>query len=108
MSIKCDTWIRRMATEHRMIEPFSEKQVRDGVISFGVSSYGYGWTAVYDPGSITIDTVLVVETMIYSVPQDKLLWGGVSETTNPKSGQQFMADLIKTAIKEMKKQKLIS
>ncbi len=41
MSIKCDTWIRRMATEHRMIEPFSEKQVRDGVISFGVSSYGY-------------------------------------------------------------------
>jgi dCTP deaminase len=41
MSIKCDSWIRRMAAEHRMIEPFSEKQVRDGVISFGVSSYGY-------------------------------------------------------------------
>jgi dCTP deaminase len=41
MSIKCDKWIRRMATERRMIEPFAEKQVRDGVISFGVSSYGY-------------------------------------------------------------------
>ena len=30
-----------MAVEHRMIEPFSDKQVRDGVISYGVSSYGY-------------------------------------------------------------------
>jgi len=41
MSIKADKWIRRMALEHRMIEPFSDKQVRDGVISYGVSSYGY-------------------------------------------------------------------
>ena len=41
MSIKSDRWIRRMATEHRMIEPFADRQVRDGVISYGVSSYGY-------------------------------------------------------------------
>jgi dCTP deaminase len=41
MSIKSDTWIRKMAREHRMIEPFSENQVRAGVISYGVSSYGY-------------------------------------------------------------------
>ena len=41
MSIKNDTWIRRMALEHRMIEPFVDDQMRDGVISYGVSSYGY-------------------------------------------------------------------
>ena len=41
MSIKADKWIRRMALEHRMIEPFSDKQVREGVISYGLSSYGY-------------------------------------------------------------------
>src|SRR5437899_1303429 len=41
MSIKSDRWIKRMATEHRMIEPFADGQVRAGVISFGVSSYGY-------------------------------------------------------------------
>jgi dCTP deaminase len=41
MSIKSDRWIRRMAREHAMIEPFAESQVRHGVISFGVSSYGY-------------------------------------------------------------------
>jgi len=41
MSIKPDTWITRMALEHRMIEPFVNDQVRAGVISYGVSSYGY-------------------------------------------------------------------
>jgi dCTP deaminase len=41
MSIKPDHWIRKMALEHKMIEPFVEKQVRNGVISYGVSSYGY-------------------------------------------------------------------
>jgi dCTP deaminase len=41
MSIKSDRWIRQMAVEHGMIEPFEEKQIRQGVISYGVSSYGY-------------------------------------------------------------------
>jgi dCTP deaminase len=41
MGVKSDRWIRRMALEHRMIEPFVERQVRDGVISYGLSSYGY-------------------------------------------------------------------
>jgi dCTP deaminase len=41
MSIKPDRWIKRMAREHRMIEPFVESQVRGSAISYGVSSYGY-------------------------------------------------------------------
>ena len=41
MSVLPDTWIRKMATEHGMITPFTEAQRRDGVISYGVSSYGY-------------------------------------------------------------------
>jgi dCTP deaminase len=41
MSIKSDRWIREMAREQGMIEPYEEKQVRQGVISYGVSSYGY-------------------------------------------------------------------
>ena len=41
MSIRSDRWIRRMAQEHRLIEPFEEGQVRKGVVSYGVSSYGY-------------------------------------------------------------------
>jgi len=41
MSVKPDRWIRKMCREHGMIEPFEEKQVRAGVISYGLSSYGY-------------------------------------------------------------------
>ncbi len=41
MSIRPDHWIRKMCKEHGMIEPYEEKQVREGVISYGLSSYGY-------------------------------------------------------------------
>jgi dCTP deaminase len=41
MSIKSDRWIRRMAREHDMIEPFVDGQIREGAISYGLSSYGY-------------------------------------------------------------------
>ena len=41
MSIRPDSWIRRMAQEHGMIEPFEDAQVRQGTISYGLSSYGY-------------------------------------------------------------------
>ena len=40
-SIEADKWIRTMALEHRMIEPFEDRQIREGVISYGLSSYGY-------------------------------------------------------------------
>jgi dCTP deaminase len=41
MAIMSDRWIRRMAEETDMIEPFENRQVRDGVISYGLSSFGY-------------------------------------------------------------------
>jgi dCTP deaminase len=41
MSIKSDRWIKKMALEHRMIEPFVDSQTSAGVVSYGVSSYGY-------------------------------------------------------------------
>jgi dCTP deaminase len=41
MAVKNDRWIRKMAQEHDMINPFADRQVREGVISYGLSSYGY-------------------------------------------------------------------
>ena len=41
MSVMHDGWIRRMAQETGMIEPFVDSQKRDGIISYGLSSYGY-------------------------------------------------------------------
>ncbi|HML95101.1 MAG TPA: dCTP deaminase [Thermodesulfobacteriota bacterium] len=41
MGVKSDGWIRKMAREHGMIEPFVDGQVREGAISYGLSAYGY-------------------------------------------------------------------
>jgi len=45
MPVKSDIWIRRMATEHGLIDPFEPRQIREAngqrVISYGTSSYGY-------------------------------------------------------------------
>ena len=41
MAIKPDKWIKKMALEEKMIDPFVESQVRENVISYGLSSYGY-------------------------------------------------------------------
>jgi hypothetical protein len=68
--------------------------------------YGYGWGAMYDPGSIRQDMVVAIETLIYSVPKNALLWAGSSETTNPKDSRKLLADLVKEAAKEMKKEGL--
>ena len=81
MTIKPDRWIRRMALEHRMIEPFVDTQVRDGVISYGVSSYGYDvrvadefkvltniHTTVIDPKKFDPRSFIDVKTDICVVP----------------------------------------
>jgi len=41
MGVKSDAWIRKMAQEHKIIDPFVDAQVQQGVISYGLSSYGY-------------------------------------------------------------------
>src|SRR5262245_39303323 len=64
MSIKPDSWIRRMAESHGMIEPFSAAQVAAGTISYGLSSYGY-------------DLRLAEEFKIFTPPH--------GQTINPKA-----------------------
>lgn len=56
MGVKSDSWIRTMALERKMIEPFEEKQIRTG-ISYGLSSYGYDFRIdrkfkIYDPANL--------------------------------------------------------
>lgn len=45
--------------------------------------YGYGWGQAYSPGYLQTDTLVSVETLVYSLVQDKLLWAGTSTTENP-------------------------
>jgi dCTP deaminase len=61
MGVKPDRWIRRMALEHRMIEPFAEEQRRDGVVSYGLSSYGYDFRVADEFRVFTGDAGSVVD-----------------------------------------------
>jgi len=66
--------------------------------------YPYGWTTVYVAGPPRIDTVIVVESLIYKVSTGKLVWGGVAEATNPDSLQALVADIVKEAAEKIRKQ----
>ena len=85
MSIKSDLWIRRMAKQHKMIEPFEAGQVRhkDGekLISYGTSSYGYDVrcstefkvftninSATVDPKAFAHDSFIDVENNVCVIP----------------------------------------
>jgi len=69
--------------------------------------WDYGWGMVGSPGYLQTDTIVSVETLVYSVKQDKLLWGGVSETTDPQHLDGMIAEIVKAAGKEMRKAGLV-
>jgi hypothetical protein len=69
--------------------------------------YGYGWGAMWDPGSVREDTILVIETLVFGVSDNKLLWAGASETTNPKNLQKVVEDLVEATVKQMRKEGLV-
>lgn len=77
---------------------------------YGFGPYwGYGWRTVYDPGYLTTDTVVSVETLVYSLqPQDKLLWASTSRTTNPSGLDALVNDVADATAKEMVKQGLLT
>jgi hypothetical protein len=74
---------------------------------WGGGYYGWGWGGVYDPGYLRTDTIVSVETLVYSLDQDKLVWAGRSQTTNPSQVGDFIKELVIAAAKEMRKQGLI-
>lgn len=68
--------------------------------------YGYGWGNVYIPGTVSEDTIVIVESTIYSVPRNALLWAAVTETKNPKNLRQFVETMVKDSVKQLQKQGL--
>ncbi len=88
MSIKSDRWIRTMALDHKMIDPFTDRQIRkpeheniSRAVSYGLSSYGYDlrvadefkiftnvYNSIVDPKKFTDDSFVEVKTDICIVP----------------------------------------
>jgi hypothetical protein len=71
------------------------------------SYYGYGWQTTFSPASVRTDTVVSVETLIYSLRDDKLLWAGTSRTTNPDNLSELVTEVADAVAKQAAKQGLI-
>jgi hypothetical protein len=69
--------------------------------------YGWGWGGIYDPGYVKMDNVFWVETLIFDVKGNKLLWAALSETKNPKRADEFMSSLVSAAAKQLQKEGLV-
>jgi hypothetical protein len=69
--------------------------------------YGYGWGGAWGGTEIRTDTIVIVETLVYSLKQNKLVWAGQSNTTNPSKIDAFVKEVAAGAGKEMKKAGLL-
>jgi hypothetical protein len=69
--------------------------------------YGFGWSMAYDPGYVRTETSLFIETLVYDLKQDKLVWAGSSSTTNPKRVDSLVRDVVGKVANELKKQGVI-
>lgn len=70
--------------------------------------WGYGWGAAYSPGYLQTDTLVSVETLVYSLTADKLLWAGTSTTQNPDNLQALIAAVANAVTQEMQKDGMLA
>ena len=69
--------------------------------------YGYAYPMVFDTGYVTADRVVRVETNVYSVTGDKLIWTGLSESMNPDSAQQIVRDVVGVVVSNLKQNGIV-
>jgi len=91
---------------------FKESDVVPGQVWYTGGYYstfsGYWGYTAYDPGEGATNKVYAIETLVYSVRDDKLIWSGISHTTQPADLEKFVRGLSDAAAKEMKKSGLLS
>jgi hypothetical protein len=70
--------------------------------------WGYGWAATYDPGYVVEDQLVSLNSYVYSVKDEKLLWASRSKSENPSSVPQLVDEIIAATAAEMKKQGVLT
>ena len=70
--------------------------------------WGFGWGGVYSPGYLYTETVVGIETLVYSLKPDKLLWAGMSETFNPRDVVQVVRHVSAKAVKTMSEEGVLT
>ena len=67
----------------------------------------WGWSVAYDPVSVRTDQIVSIETQIYSLAGDKLVWAGVSESFNPSRVDDVIEELVDAVVEELRDEGLI-
>jgi hypothetical protein len=70
--------------------------------------WGWGWGSVWEPGYLRAERVVKVETLVYALDRDELVWAGVSRTFDPGRIDDFIAELSGAVSKQMKKDGLLT
>ena len=85
-----------------------------GTAYWGPAPYGslwgywaYGWGMAYDPGYMKTENVVTLESNVYAVANEKLIWSSRSESVSPVSVDSLMDDLVAATVREMKKQRVL-
>ena len=84
----------------------SGRYVTDPSYSFW-GYYGYYWPRVYEPGYTVSRQIVTIETKIFSVTDEKLVWSGISRTPQPESVKALVDDLARAAVAQLEKEGLL-
>jgi len=91
---------------HTIVDPGGFSGTAYGSFGSYYSSYGVGVS--YSTGSVQTDTVVTIETLIYSLKQDKLLWAGTSRTSNPEGLQSLITEVADGVSGEVAREGLVA
>lgn len=69
--------------------------------------YRHSWDVVYEPGYLRTSRIVTVETRVYDLGSNKLVWSGRSRTVDPGKLGSFIREIVDEAVKEMKKDGVI-
>jgi hypothetical protein len=70
--------------------------------------WGWGWGAIWEPGYLVADKIVSVETLVYSLEQDLLVWAGISRTVDPAQIESFISELASAVSKQLEKDGLLA
>ena len=101
--------LQGVSKEQRDVPP-SVNYMPSAGFGYGMGMYGYygmSHRAVYTPGYTVTDTVVRLDTKLFAVSTEKMIWAGKTESFNPSSAQTVISELASLVIKEMKKSGMV-
>jgi hypothetical protein len=93
-------------TQYTVVEP--TVWVHPHYRRFWGGYWGWGWGTVWEPGYLVADKIVSVETLVYSLEQDLLVWAGVSRTVDPDHVEGLVSELASAVSKQLEKDGLLA